>query len=130
MTDEAATVLVVDDKPGVTEMLHDILETRGYRILSANSPARALALLTDDPRPIDVLLVDVIMPALPGRDLAGLVQERWPDCRVIFMSGYGRDQLPAPGVPDGSPILLKPIAIAALLDTVRTALEPRVSRAP
>lgn len=120
-----ATMLIVDDQSAVTEMLHDILEAHGYRTVLANKPARALALLADELRPIDLLLVDVIMPELPGRDLAGLVQERWPDCRVIFMSGYARDQLPAPGVPPGSPILMKPIAIPALIDAVHTALAPR-----
>jgi len=119
----------VDDEPAITGMLQDILETREYRILAANSLARALALLTDDPRPIDLLLVDVIMPAMPGRDLADLVQARWPDCRVIFMSGYGRDQLPAPGVPAGAPILMKPIAIPELISAVDTALGPRVTDA-
>jgi CheY-like chemotaxis protein len=116
------TVLIVDDQRGVTEMLHDLLETRGYRVLAANDPARALVLLRDDPRPIDLLLVDVIMPQLAGRDPAASVQERWPDCQVIYMSGYAREQLPPPGVPASSSILMKPIAISALFDAVHGAL--------
>ena len=122
---EPVTVLIVDDELGVTEMLQDILEAHAYRAISTNNPAVVLALLSNDPRPIDLLLVDVIMPQMPGRNLAELVQQRWPDCRVIFISGYARERLPEPGVPPGSEILMKPIAIPALLDTVRTALRPR-----
>jgi two-component system cell cycle sensor histidine kinase/response regulator CckA len=119
---ELVTVLIVDDEPSVTEMLQDILEAHAYRAISTNNPALVLALLSNDPRPIDLLLVDVIMPQMPGRDLAELVQQRWPNCKVIFISGYALERLPEPGVPPGSPILMKPIAIPALLDAVRTAL--------
>jgi DNA-binding NtrC family response regulator len=125
----SATVLIVDDESGVTDMLQDILEAHSYRAISTNNPELVLALLSNDPRPIDLLLVDVIMPQMPGRELAELVQQRWPDCRAIFMSGYARERLPAPGVPPGSPILMKPIAIPALLDAIRTALGPRATDA-
>jgi len=122
MTHTPATVMIVDDESGITGMLQDILEAHGYRVLSANKPDRAFALLRDDPGPIDMLLVDVIMPQLPGRKLARLVQERWPECQVIFMSGYALHDLPAPGVPAGSRILSKPIAMPALIDAVHTTL--------
>ncbi len=120
----AATVLLVDDEPRIIEMLQDVLESRGYEVLSTTNPLRVLALLGDHPGPIDLLLVDVIMPQMPGRELVTLVQQRWPDCRVIFMSGYSLENLPAPGVPAGSQIVMKPIAIGGLLDAVRTALGP------
>ena len=118
------TVLIIDDAPEVTEMLKDILEAHGYRALATNNPALVRTLLSDDPRPIDLLVVDVIMPQVPGREIAELVRERWPGCHVIFMSGYARERLPSPGVPAGAPLLMKPIAIGALIDAVRAALGP------
>jgi two-component system cell cycle sensor histidine kinase/response regulator CckA len=119
---ERPVILIVDDEPTVTEMLQDVLETRGYLVLAATTSAQVLAMLAEDPRPIDLLLVDVIMPQMSGWELAALVRQRRPDCRVVFMSAYPADRLPAPGVPAGAPILLKPITIEVLLEAVRTAL--------
>ena len=119
------TVLIVDDEPRVTEILHAVLQTRGYRVLCANAPQDVVALLADDPRPIDLLLVDVVMPQMPGRDLAASVNERWPDCRVIFMTAYTTESLPAPGFPAGAQIILKPIVIPELIAAVRTVLGPK-----
>jgi CheY-like chemotaxis protein len=121
---EPMTVLIVDDEPSITEMLQDILEANAYRVLSASKPPQAFAVVRDDPGPIDLLLVDVIMPELPGRDFAASVQARWPKCQVIFMSGYALEHLPAPGVPPGSRLISKPIVMPVLIDAVRTALGP------
>lgn len=117
-----ATVLIVDDDSGITEMLQDILEVHGYRVLTANKPTQAFALLHDEPKPIDLLLVDVIMPEFSGRDFAASVQARWPECQVIFMTGYPLERLPAPGIPLGARLVGKPIVMQTLLDTVGTAL--------
>ena len=117
-----ATVLIVDDDSGITEMLQDILEVHGYRVLAANKRTQAFALLHEEPKPIDLLLVDVIMPDFSGRDFAASVHERWPECQVIFMTGYPVERLPAPGVPLGARVVSKPIVMQALLDTVGTAI--------
>ena len=119
-----ATVLIVDDESATIEIMEDILESRGYRVLATNNPERVLVLMGEDTRRIDVLLVDVVMPQRPGPDVAALVCQRWPDCKTIFMSGYSLDHLPEYGVPAGARILTKPIAVAALIDAVRAALGP------
>lgn len=119
-----ATVLIVDDESATIEIMEDILESRGYRVLATNNPERVLVLMDEDTRRIDVLLVDVVMPQRPGPDVAALVCQRWPDCKTIFMSGYSLDHLPEYGVPAGARILTKPIAVAALIDAVRAALGP------
>ena len=119
-----ATVLIVDDESATIEIMEDILESRGYRVLATNNPERVLVLMDEDTRRIDVLLVDVVMPQRPGPDVAALVRQRWPDCKTIFMSGYSLDHLPEYGVPAGARILTKPIAVAALIDAVRAALGP------
>jgi len=119
-----ATILIVDDESAAIEIMEDILESRGYRVLATNNPERVLVLMDEDTRRIDVLLVDVVMPQRPGPDIAVWVCQRWPDCQVIFMSGYPLDRLAGYGVPTGARILTKPIAIATLLDAVRAALGP------
>ena len=119
-----ATVLIVDDESATIEIMEDILESRGYRVLATNNPERVLVLMDEDTRRIDVLLVDVVMPQRPGPDVAALVCQRWPDCKTIFMSGYSLDHLPEYGVPAGARILTKPIAVAALIDARRAALGP------
>jgi DNA-binding NtrC family response regulator len=117
-----ATILIVDDESATIEIMEDILESRGYRVLATNNPERVLVLMDEDTRRIDVLLVDVVMPQRPGPDVAALVCQQWPDCQVIFMSGYSLDRLPEYGVPAGARILTKPIAVEALIDAVRAAL--------
>lgn len=83
-----ATILILDDEPSIAEIMQDIiLESRGYRVLAATTREKALALLRKDIQPIDLLLTDVVMPQMPGMKLARLVQEHWPACRVIHMSG-------------------------------------------
>jgi len=124
-----ATILIVDDESSITEIIQDILESRGYRVLAATNPERALALLREEPQPIDLLLTDVVMPQMPGVELARLVQERWPACRVILMSGYFPQDLAARGLPADSVVLNKPIPIPALIDAVGIALGPGVSDA-
>jgi two-component system, cell cycle sensor histidine kinase and response regulator CckA len=98
MNDRVATVMIVDDQSSVTEIMQDILETRGYRILTPTKPEQALSLLGDTSRPIDLLLTDVIMPQMPGVELARLIQEQWSACRVIFMSGYFVNDLATQGL--------------------------------
>jgi two-component system, cell cycle sensor histidine kinase and response regulator CckA len=61
-----ATVLVVDDEPPIVEIVHDILESRGYRVLATTEPERALAMLDEDPGPIHLVLTDVMMPSRSG----------------------------------------------------------------
>ena len=117
-----ATVLIVDDERRITEALHEILESQGYRVLSTINPDHAPALLAQGP--IDLLLTDVMMPQMPGLKVAALVQERWPGCRVIFMSGYTSEDLSTRGIPANAMVINKPLSIPALIEAVRTALEP------
>jgi two-component system cell cycle sensor histidine kinase/response regulator CckA len=82
------TVLVVDDEPPLVELIQDILESRGYRVLATSDSERALAMLDEDPSPIHLLLTDVVMPGRSGFEVAERVQHRWPEVQVIFMSGH------------------------------------------
>ena len=119
-----ATVLVVDDEPPLVEVIHEILESRGYRVLATSDSERALAMLDEDPGPIHLLLTDVVMPNRSGFEVAERVQHRWPEVQVIFMSGHSLETLPEDTLPPNARVLVKPISLEALLSAVRTALGP------
>ena len=125
----AATVLVVDDEPPIIEIIREILESRGYRVLATSDSERALAMLDEDPGPIHILLTDVMMRDRSGPELAVRVQHRWPDVKVIFMSGHSRGNLPEGVLPPAARVPAKPITLEALLSAVGTALGPRASSA-
>jgi DNA-binding NtrC family response regulator len=120
----AATVLVVDDESPIVEIIQDILEGQGYRVLATSDSERALAMLDEDSRPIHLLLTDVMMPGRSGFEVAERVQHRWPDVQVIFMSGHSRETLPDDTLPPNARVLVKPISLEALLSAVSTALGP------
>jgi DNA-binding response OmpR family regulator len=119
------TVLVVDDEPPIVEIIHDILESRGYRVLATSDSERALAMLDEDPSPIHLLITDVMMPSRSGFEVAERVQHRWPEVQVIFMSGHSRETLPEDTLPPNARVLVKPINLEALLSAVSTSLGPR-----
>ena len=118
----AATVLIVDDEPPLVELIHEILESRGYRVLATSDADRALALLDEDPGPIHLLLTDVMMRSHNGFEIAERAQHRWPEVQVIFMSGHIRETLPENTLPANARVLGKPISLEGLLGAVRTAL--------
>ena len=87
----AATVLLVEDEPGVRKLARRVLEKTGCRVVEARSGAEALARLDELAEPLRLLVTDMVMPGLDGRDLAGRIRERFPDCPVLLMSGYTED---------------------------------------
>jgi PAS domain S-box-containing protein len=118
-SDDAPTVLVVDDEPEVRTLVTEILRGSGYRVVAAADGARALALLDRAPHTVDLLVTDVVMPVMSGTDLAERVTERSPSTRVLFVSGF----VPAGSAAlRGAPLLTKPLRRAELLDAVRGAL--------
>ena len=125
----STTVLVVEDEPAVRRVVARTLRHAGYRVLEAANGEDALAVVeANASTPIDVLLTDVLMPKLSGRELADRLSDRLPATRVIFMSGYTAgeidyDALSAPdaaGLPRG--FLQKPFTPDVLLDKLREAL--------
>ena len=118
------TVLVVEDEDAVRTVAREALRVRGYRVLDAPDGETALRLALDHGGAIDLLVTDVIMPGLSGRDLADRLRSVRPDLRVLFMSGYSDDALGERGaLGPGMHYLQKPFASDALARRVREVLD-------
>lgn len=116
------TILLVEDDPGVLDLGRTMLETLGYRVLTAGSPSLALELLAQTGT-IDLLLTDVIMPEMNGAQLAKQLRELRPELRVLFMSGYTADIIAQHGVlHEDLHFLQKPFDLQAISIKVREAL--------
>jgi two-component system, cell cycle sensor histidine kinase and response regulator CckA len=116
------TILIVEDEPEILNICRTMLEKQGYRLLTAPTPTEALRLVTLQHESIDLLLTDVIMPEMNGRELAGAIGSAYPGLKVLFMSGYAADIVADQGVFDGSNFIRKPFSLKDLVDRVRQAL--------
>jgi CheY-like chemotaxis protein len=118
------TVLVVEDDPKVREVAVRGLESGGYRVLAASGGEEALHLARGEGGPVHLVLTDVVMPGLGGREVARRVLELKPEARVLYVSGYAHDAIGKQGVHDaGIEFLPKPFTASSLLDRVRTLLD-------
>jgi PAS domain S-box-containing protein len=118
------TVLLVEDEPALLRLTARMLRHLGYTVHEAISPDRALALAEEHAGTIDLLVTDVMMPRMNGRELARSLQSRWPRLRCLLMSGYPSDVLGGVGVGEpGHCFLQKPFSAEALATLVRRALE-------
>jgi PAS domain S-box-containing protein len=122
------TVLLVEDEMSVRRFVKVTLERFGYRVLVAESAEAALALVESDDGPIDLLLTDVVLPAMDGRELARRIARARPHTRLLFMSGYSDRLSTIEGfLEPGVQLLEKPFNGQALLAKIReqlgTALE-------
>jgi PAS domain S-box-containing protein len=118
------TILLVEDEPAILEMSTIMLERLGYTVLAAGTPGEAVRLAQEHPGRIDLLLTDVIMPEMNGRDLAKNLLSIYPDIRRLFMSGYTASVIAHHGVLDqGVHFIHKPFSMKDLGEKLREALE-------
>ena len=118
------TILVVEDEPALRDLACRILDGAGYRVLAAESGAAALALAARHSGEIELLLTDVIMPGILGKELADRLTARDPKLRVLYMSGYAQPILASRGTLDpGVTLIEKPFGKAELLTAVRHQLD-------
>jgi CheY-like chemotaxis protein len=118
------TILLVEDEPAILEMTRMMLERLGYRVLTANEPAAAIEIVRDHCRTVQLMMTDVVMPGVNGRELAARVHECCPGLKVLFMSGYTANVIAHRGVlGDGVDFIQKPFSMHNLGAKVREVLE-------
>ena len=118
------TILVVEDETHVRELVAEMLQASGYTVLTAADPAAALELSGRHPGPIHLLLTDVVMPEMSGRELRQRLKSLRPRTRVLYMSGYTDEALGRHGVLEpGTSLLQKPFRMGALSQKVREVLD-------
>jgi signal transduction histidine kinase/CheY-like chemotaxis protein len=118
------TVLLVEDEATILKVSTKMLESLGYRVLAAGTPAEAIGLAKTHADQIDLLVTDVIMPDMNGRDLSRHLLMQHPRLKCLFMSGYTADVISDRGVlNDGEHFIQKPFSKQDMGDKVREALE-------
>jgi DNA-binding response OmpR family regulator len=115
------TVLVVEDQPEVRGYAAAALRAYGYQVIEAANANEAL--LVCERESVDLMLTDVVMPSLSGRELADRLKERWPGIKVLFMSGYTDDTIVHHGVLEkDAEFIQKPFSPGQLAIKVREVL--------
>ncbi len=118
------TILLVEDEASLRGIVHECLDGFGYEVLEAAHPARALELAERHPGPIDLLMTDMIMPGMNGRELRERLGTARPGLKVLFMSGYTDDAIVHHAVlSQGTGFLQKPFTTAALARKLREVLD-------
>jgi PAS domain S-box-containing protein len=122
------TILVTEDDADLRAYLTEMLRGLGYRVRATSDPAAALAVIADLSQPIDLLLTDVVMPGMNGRELAYQAQKSRPDLKVLYMTGYSRNAVVHHGrLEEGVELLQKPVTQAQLATRIRDILDRSTS---
>jgi two-component system cell cycle sensor histidine kinase/response regulator CckA len=117
------TILLVEDEEALRESIRHFLSGLGYTVLTASSGAQALAIARRLSQPIALMITDVIMPKMSGRELSQEVATIRPELKIIFMSGYSDDaELRQGGRAQGTAFLQKPFSLSALARKLREML--------
>ncbi len=118
------TILLVEDEPSILKLTKIILEKMGYKLLTASTPGEAIDIAKSYYGRIHLLITDVVMPEMNGRDLAKNILSIYPDIKRLFMSGYTADVISRHGVLDaGVHFIQKPFSKHELLLKLKEALE-------
>jgi two-component system, cell cycle sensor histidine kinase and response regulator CckA len=118
------TALLVEDEPEVRRLIEKILGMQGYTVMSAASPAEAIALSRGRSGAIDILVTDMILPGMNGRELARVLSTARPSLRVLYMSGYTDAVIAQQGILEpGTAFLSKPFTPDALARKIREVLD-------
>ena len=122
------TVLLVEDEPAVLTVTESMLEKLGFKVLSAATPSQALAIAMAHSEEIQLLVTDVIMPEMNGRDLSERLMTQRPGLRCLYLSGYTADVIGPHGMLDpGVNFLPKPISLQSLSAKLREVLAAPLS---
>jgi CheY-like chemotaxis protein len=118
------TVLVVEDELALRVIISEVLEAAGYKVLEAAGPEEATVIARSHTEQIALILSDVILPRMSGRELSAALRSAHPEARVLFMSGYTDDAIGHHGILEaGVHFLQKPFATDKLLRKLREILD-------
>jgi two-component system cell cycle sensor histidine kinase/response regulator CckA len=118
------TILVVEDEPAILDVITELLEIEGYTVVASSIPGEAIRLAREHPGEIHLLITDVIMPEMNGRDLARNLLALYPHLKRLFMSGYTADIIAHHGVlEEGVHFIQKPFSAQNLATKVRDVLD-------
>ncbi|OGV51024.1 MAG: hypothetical protein A2X49_04515 [Lentisphaerae bacterium GWF2_52_8] len=118
------TILLVEDEQAVLEMITDMLGSQGYTVLAANTPEEAIRIAEAQGDKVDLIITDVVMPGMNGRNLAKKLQDIYPQLKCLFMSGYTANVIAQHGVLDeGVNFIQKPFSTNDLAHKIRTTLD-------
>ncbi|MBA3345278.1 MAG: response regulator [Gemmatimonadales bacterium] len=127
----ARTILIVDDEEVVRTLLTRALAGAGYRVLEATHGQAALRVLEASAGDIDLVVSDLVMPVMNGRELRQRIVSRWPDVPMLYVSGYPEAYLQTHELFDPEvPLLRKPFLPSRLLESVEEALAPSPNGPP
>jgi two-component system, cell cycle sensor histidine kinase and response regulator CckA len=127
----SGTVLLVEDDLLVREMSRQMLEEIGYLVIQAETPRQAIEICSNDEAQLDLILTDVVMPGMNGKEMVEIIETLRPDIKVLFMSGYTSDLVAQRGVVDeGRRFIQKPFDMHSLNEKIKDTLlgekHPRV----
>ena len=118
------TVLVVEDEDSILSLSTTVLERYGYTVLAARTPLQALEMVESHQGSIDILLTDVVMPEMNGKELQNRIERLRPNLKVLFMSGYTSNVIMHRGILESDVhFLQKPFSVESLANKVRKVLD-------
>jgi CheY-like chemotaxis protein len=121
------TVLLVEDDDAVRTLASQVLRRHGYAVLEARDALEALRVVERHQESIDLMVTDVVMPQMSGRDLAGRIHDARPSMKVLFMSGYAEHPSVRREIAAGAPFLQKPFTPESFARKVRDTLDRTVA---
>ncbi len=125
MAPDAYTILVVDDEEPVRRLAVRMLTWTGFQALEAGHGREALAAMEEHGQSIHLVLTDIKMPGMSGRELGAQVARRWPDKPVLYMSGFASEVFAGGLLEPGAPFLAKPFTQEDLAAKIRSLLQKK-----
>jgi signal transduction histidine kinase/CheY-like chemotaxis protein len=119
------TILIVEDEPLVLKVTTRMLSAQGYHVLAASSPAEAIRLASECGERTHLLITDIVMPTMDGRQLASILRQRYTEMKILYVSGHSKDVLSNHGVrpEDGINFEQKPYSMKDLSAKIRSVLD-------
>jgi len=121
-SDGRKTILLVDDNQAIVQVIKSLLEKNGYGVIAVTAPVDAIGIMKKSANSIDLLLTDVVMPEINGKELAARLRTLSPGLKTLFMSGYSMDITDLDGTSSTTYFIRKPFRINDLAGKIRTML--------